>query len=70
MTIQHLNNLRHSPEAPFNHEEYTFWLHNTIVSRIQYEINLLKDSDKDHEILAYSRVLNLDSLKIVEYPSH
>lgn len=36
MTIVELMELRR--EGPFNHEEYTVWLHNKIIEKIQYEL--------------------------------
>lgn len=38
MTTQKLMELRHSNEAPFDHKEYTIWLHNKIVENIQAEL--------------------------------
>jgi hypothetical protein len=38
MTIEQLMKLRSSNEAPFNHQEYTVWLHNKIIDSINYDI--------------------------------
>lgn len=38
MTAQQLNKLRTSNEAPYNHQEYTVWLHNKIVEKIMFEL--------------------------------
>lgn len=38
MNIDELMALRNSSEAPFNHQEYTVWLHNKIVDKINYDL--------------------------------
>ncbi len=38
MSVEELMNLRSSEDAPFNHAEYTVWLHNKIVDKINYEL--------------------------------
>jgi len=38
MKIDELMQLQKSSEAPFNHYEYTIWLHNKIIERINYEL--------------------------------
>lgn len=38
MNAENLLKLRNSSDAPFNHEEYTVWLHNKIIDDIQQEL--------------------------------
>ena len=38
MTIKQLQQLINNPQAPFNHEEYTVWLHNKIIDQITHEV--------------------------------
>lgn len=38
MDFKELNELRKSNEAPYSHDEYTVWLHNKIVDKINYEL--------------------------------
>lgn len=38
MNIQELMKLKNSDEAPFNHDEYTVWLHNKIVDKVNLEL--------------------------------
>jgi hypothetical protein len=38
MDINELMELRASHNAPFNHQEYTVWLHNKIVEKINHEL--------------------------------
>jgi len=44
MSIEELMKLSHSSQAPFNREEYTIWLHNKIVEKMQYEIWQYRES--------------------------
>lgn len=38
MTIAKLMELRNSPQAPYEHQAYTVWLHNKIIDHIRYEL--------------------------------
>ena len=38
MTVEEINKLRFSNEAPFNHQEFAIWLHNKIIDKINYEL--------------------------------
>lgn len=49
MSIEELMNIRNSDEAPFNHAEYTVWLHNKIIDKINYELWQLRE-DKGTKI--------------------
>lgn len=60
MTITQLMELRLSTEAPFNHEHYTIWLHNKIVSRIRGEIEAHENGNYE------GHIQNLPSLKLIK----
>jgi len=38
MDINELMQLQRSSEAPFNHQEYTIWLHDKIIEKVNYEL--------------------------------
>lgn len=59
MTNQELMDLRQSNEAPFNHQEYTIWLHDQIVERIKMEIESIP-------VCNSKQVLHLPSLNKAE----
>ena len=67
MSIEELMALRNSSEAPFNHQEYTVWLHDRIVKRIQYD--LMQHLEKCRERLdinswaACNKIMALPSLQ-------
>lgn len=44
MTIEKLEELRNSDDAPFNNQEYTVWLHNKILDQINYELWNLREN--------------------------
>jgi hypothetical protein len=63
MNPQELMKLQSSSEAPFNHRDYTIWLHNQIVGKIRHEIEITADHLQDPaSVLA---CLHLPSLKII-----
>ena len=66
MDINELMELQGSDEAPFNHKEYTVWLHNKILDKVNYELWEFREQ-KSMEIkssyAACNHVMSLPSLK-------
>lgn len=69
MILEELMNLRDSNEAPFNHEEYTVWLHNKIVDKINYELWKLREekgTDVKSGYAMCNHVMSMESLKTIK----
>ncbi len=47
MDAEKLHELRVSNEAPFDHAEYTVWLHNKIIDSIKYELWEFREKKSD-----------------------
>jgi len=62
MTVKELMDLRHSNEAPYNHEEYTIWLHNKIVNKINYELWEFREKQSSNIKSSYTACNNIMSL--------
>lgn len=66
MEIQELMKYRTSAEAPFNHDEYTVWLHNKIIDAINYQLWTFREQ-KSIEIksgyVACNHIMSFSSLK-------
>lgn len=45
MTREEINALRVSSEAPFNHEQFAYWLHDRIVERIPQPQTLFSNDE-------------------------
>jgi len=56
MTIEELMELRRRNDAPYNHEEYTVWLHNQIVDKIKEDIWKLRE--QRGELIGYAALTN------------
>lgn len=55
--------------APFEHEEYTIWLHNEIVEKIRYELwqfREQKSSSIKSSYAACNNILQLPSLQVAK----
>lgn len=68
MTAKELMDLRHSNAAPYNHEEYTIWLHNKILEKINYELwqfREQKSMDIKSSYAAINHIMQLPSLQII-----
>lgn len=54
-------------EGPFDHQEYTIWLHNKIVQNIMYEIWQFREQKaiSINGEAACNHIMNLPSLKII-----
>jgi len=63
MTIDELMDLRNSDGAPFNHQEYTVWLHNKIIDRINYELWEFREKESDKIKSTYACCNHVMSLK-------
>jgi hypothetical protein len=66
MSIDELMDLRNSDEAPVNHEEYTVWLHNKIVDKINHDLWEFRENKSDRISSTYAacnHIMILDSLK-------
>lgn len=66
MKIEELEELRNSNEAPFNHQEYTLWLHNKIVDMINYDLWKFREQESNKFKSSYAactNILNIKSLK-------
>ena len=69
MTIEKLEHLRQSNEAPFNHQQYTVWLHNKIIDEIRYDMWEFREKQSmslKSPYAACNHILNLPSLKTIE----
>lgn len=69
MTVERLMELRKSNQAPYNHEDYTVWLHNKIIEDIKRELCLYQEKNKTEERCGYSfcnEIMELDSLQIIK----
>ncbi len=67
MTNRELMELRASNEAPFNHAEYTIWLHSKIVEKIMFELwefREKKSMDIKSSYAVCNHIMSLPSLKI------
>ena len=68
MTIEKLMQLQSSNEAPFNHEEYTVWLHNKIIEDVRFELWEFRENKSvqiKSSYVACNNILNLPSLKTI-----
>lgn len=66
MSIDELMELRGSDNAPFNHQEYTVWLHNKIVEKIRYELWEFREKESgkiQSPYAACNHIMSLPSLK-------
>lgn len=69
MDISELMELRNSDNAPFNHQEYTVWLHNKIVEKINYELwefREQKSIDIKSSYAACNHIMSLPSLQTIK----
>lgn len=64
MNATELMALQQSSQAPFNHKDYTIWLHNKIVERIRYDIHKFAEQQKSEAVIP--SVLLLPCLKIIQ----
>lgn len=68
MEANELIALRNSSEAPFDHQEYTVWLHNKIVDKINYELwefREKKSSNIKSSYVACNNIMSFPSLQRV-----
>lgn len=66
MELKDLLALQSSSEAPFNHKDYTVWLHNKIVDRINFELWEFREKQSmqiKSSYAACNHVMSLPSLK-------
>lgn len=66
MEIEKLKQLIDSNEAPFNHMEYSIWLHNKIVENIGHELwefRERKSSEIKSSYAACNHIMHFKSLK-------
>lgn len=69
MTQQELNRLRLSSEAPYNHEEFTKWLHNKIIEKIMFELwefREQKAANIKSSYAACNNIMTLPALKVIK----
>jgi len=69
MDISELMELRSSDNAPFNHQEYTVWLHNKIVERINYELWEFRENQSINIKSSYAacnHIMSLPSLQTIK----
>jgi hypothetical protein len=69
MTIEELFALRNDSAAPFDHMEYTIWLHNKIIERINYEIWQVREHKKAIDLNGYvvcNKIISLPVLKKIQ----
>jgi hypothetical protein len=66
MTAKELMKLRNSNEAPYDHQEYTIWLHNKIIDKINYELWEYREKPNTiakHGYAACNDIMSFQSLK-------
>jgi hypothetical protein len=66
MSVEELMKLRASSDAPFNHQEYTVWLHNKIVDKINYELWEFRERQSgkiQSPYVACNHIMSLPSLQ-------
>ncbi len=65
MNLEELMALRNSPEAPFDHAEYTIWLHNKIVDKVNYDLWQLRENTgtEPSQYVICNKIMTFDSLK-------
>ena len=69
MSREELETLRNSSEAPYDHREYTVWLHNKIIYAIQYELWNFREMKVDKiksSYVACNKIISLPSLKTIK----
>ena len=69
MKIEELMELRNSNEAPYNHAEYTVWVHNKIIEKINYDLWKFREDKADKIKSTYAacaHIMNLESLKEIK----
>lgn len=69
MSTKELMELRQSDEAPFNHQEYTIWLHNKIIDKINYDLWDFRENKSDKISSTYAacnNIMSFESLKKAE----
>jgi hypothetical protein len=69
MDIIELNQLRKSSEAPFIHDEYTIWIHNKIVDKINYDLWTFRERESagiKSSYVACNKIMSIPSLKRIE----
>lgn len=67
MTHREIEKLR--MEGPFNHADFTVWLHNKIVEKIRYELWEFRENkamDIKSSYAACNHILSLPSLEIIK----
>lgn len=69
MTIRQLMELQGSVEAPYNHKDYTVWLHNKILEKVTYELWEFREQKTENiksSYAALTHVMSLPSLKTIK----
>lgn len=69
MDIKELMQLQRSSEAPFNHREYTVWLHNKIVDKINFELWEFREKESLNMKSTYAvcnHIMSLPSLNRIQ----
>lgn len=67
MTNRELMELRASNDAPFNHSDYTIWLHEQILTKIRQELWEFRENESTKIKSSYAAcnyIMSLPSLKI------
>jgi len=68
MKIEKIMELRISKEAPYNHKDYTIWLHNLIIESIKYDLWKFREEKSatiKSSYAACSQIMNFESLKAI-----
>jgi uncharacterized protein YdeI (BOF family) len=66
MDIIELNKLRTSNEAPYSHTEYTVWLHNKIIDKINNDLWVFRERESAEiksSYVACNKIMSIPSLK-------
>lgn len=64
MSRLELLKIRVSNEAPFDHQAYTIWLHDMIITKVRHELESLATSEENKR--AITSLLRLNSLQFAK----
>lgn len=66
MSVEEIMELRTSDEAPFDHREYSVWLHNKIIEKINYELWEFREKESGKFQSSYAACNHIMSLPSLE----
>lgn len=69
MTGEELMKLRNSNEAPYDHADFSVWLHNQIVDKVQFELWNFREKESGNIKSSYAacnHIISLPSLQRIK----